>query len=178
MFRNRRAPKEISIFDMFVLISVFSAVGLALCVTDWRSGMLICIAVGFLADTIRKIVPDQPVYFVVVVGVFVFAVAVGFLRQYGFVRFTDIGIFRGPVRTPLALFVVWLLVEAVVSLANYGNIALVGIGLLSYLAPIPGFLIAYYYGLRVQYAVRFIKLYVLFAVVMLSFCCLNIAPFW
>jgi len=153
---------------MFILISIAAVLGLALCIADWRSGMLVCIAAGFLADTIRKVLPDQPVYFVVVVGVFVGAVAVSFIRQYGLVRFTDIGILRGPIRIPLALFIIWLMVESVVSFARYGNIALVGIGLLSYLAPIPGFLIAYYYGLRVRYAVRFIEVYVLFASVMLS----------
>ena len=155
------------VLDVFVLISIIAVLGLVLCIADWRNGMLICIAVGFLADTIRKVAPDQPVYFVIIVGVFVGAVAVGFIRQYGLVRFTDIGILRGPVRIPLTLFIIWLMVESVASFARYGNIVLVGIGLLSYLAPIPGFLIAYYYGLRVRYAVRFVKVYVWFASAML-----------
>jgi hypothetical protein len=134
---------------------------------DWRAGMLICIVVGFLADTIRKVVPDQPVYLVVVVGLFVAAVSVGFIRQYGFVR-PNIDVLRSAVRLPLMLFMLWLAFEAIVSFARYGSVELVGIGLLSYLAPVPAFLIAYYYGLRVRYAVDFIKFYVFFAVAMLT----------
>jgi hypothetical protein len=130
--------------------------------------MLVCIVIGFVADTARKIVPDQPVYLVAVVCVFVVAVVIGFVRQYGLVEFTNIRILRGPVRVPLALFIIWLMVESVVSFARYGNIVLIGIGLLSYLAPIPGFLIAYFYGLRVQYSVHFIKVYVLFSSAMLA----------
>lgn len=150
---------------LLVMAAIF---GLALCVSDWRSGMLVCVAVGFLADTVRKVTPDQPIYFVVLVGVFVFAVAVGFVRQHGLVRFTDIAILRGPVRTPLTLFLIWLLFQSAISFYHYDNLALIGIGLLSYLAPIPGFLVAYYYGLRVQSAVHFLKFYVLFASLMLG----------
>lgn len=153
---------------MFALLSMAAIFGLVLCISDWRSGMLVCIAVGFLADTVRKVVPDQPVYFVVLVGVFLCATAVGFVRQHGLVRFTDIAILRGPVRAPLLLFLIWLMFQSVISLYHYDNFALVGIGLLSYLAPIPGFLLAYYFGLRVQSAVRFVKFYVFFASAMLS----------
>jgi hypothetical protein len=153
---------------MFVLLSMAAIFGLLLCISDWRSGMLVCVAIGFLADTVRKVVPDQPVYFVVLVGVFVFAVAVGFVRQHGLVRFTDIGILRGPVRMPLTLLLIWLMFQSAISFYYYDNLALVGIGLLSYLAPIPAFLVAYYYGLRVQSAVHFVKFYVLFASLMLS----------
>ena len=135
---------------------------------DWRSGMVACIAVGFLADTVRKVTPDQPVYFTVVICVFVGAVTVGFIQQYGFARFMDIKVLRGPIRLPLSMFIAWLIVESIASFARYGSIAFVGIGLLSYLAPIPGFLIAYYYGLRVRHSFRFIKVYVVFASVMLS----------
>jgi hypothetical protein len=153
---------------MFVLISTVAVLGLWLCVMDWRSGMLTCISVGFLADTARKITPDQPVYFTVIICVFVGAVTAGFIQRYGFARFVDIKILKEPIRIPIALFIVWLFVESISSFTHYGSIALVGIGLLSYLAPIPGFLLAYYYGLRVRYSIRFVKMYILFACVMLS----------
>ncbi|MCZ6675190.1 MAG: hypothetical protein O7C75_19825 [Verrucomicrobia bacterium] len=162
---------------MLLIVSILAVGGLAVCVADWRSGMLICVLVGFLSDVVRKVTPDQPVYFVVVVGVFVGAVAVGFIRQYGLVNVTNIRVLRGAVRVPLILFLIWLAFEAFVSLGRYGNFALVGIGLLSYLAPVPGFLIAYYYGLRVQSAVRFIKFYVICALLMLSGIFLSFSGF-
>lgn len=135
---------------------------------DWRGGMLVCVAVGFLADTVRKVAPDQPIYFTVVICVFVGAVTVGFIQQHGFSRFMGVKILRGPLKVPLTAFMGWLILESVVSFARYGSIALVGIGLLSYLVPIPGFLLAYYYGLRVRYSIRFVKVYVVFSSVMLS----------
>jgi hypothetical protein len=130
--------------------------------------MLICVLVGFLSDTVRKVVPDQPIYFIVIVGVFVGAVALGFIRQHGLVKFTNIRVLQGAVRVPLILFLIWLAFQAALSFGRYGSFALVGIGLLSYLAPVPGFLIAYYYGLRVQSAVHFVKFYVICALLMLS----------
>ncbi len=153
---------------MLLIILILAVGGLAVCAADWRSGMLICILVGFLSDTVRKVVPDQPIYFVVVVGVFVGAVVVGFLRQHGWVNFTNIRVLRGAVRIPLIFFLIWLAFEAIVSFGRYGSFSLVGIGLLSYLAPVPGFLIAYYYGLRVQSVVDFVKFYVICALLMLS----------
>jgi len=153
---------------MFLLVLILAVGGLAVCVADWRSGMLICILVGFLSDTVRKVVPDQPIYFVVVVGVFVGAVAVGFVRQHGLVNFSNIRILQGAVRVPLILFLIWLTFEAIVSFVRYGSFTLMGIGLLSYLAPVPGFLIAYYYGLRVGSVVHFVKFYVACALLMLS----------
>jgi hypothetical protein len=153
---------------MLVLVAILAVCALALCVSDWRSGMLVCIVVGFLSDTVRKVVPDQPVYFVVIVGVFVAAVAVGFLRQHGLVDFTKIRLFRGPARVPLMLFLVWLAFQSAVSYGRYGSITLIAVGLLSYLAPLPGFLVAYYYGLRIQSSVRFVKVYIWCALPMLG----------
>lgn len=153
---------------MAIILSIIAVGALALCISDWRSGMFICVVVGFLADTLRKITPDQPVYFVVVVGVFALAVAIGFVGQHGLVRFTDIRILRGSLRIPLTLLMLWLAIEAVMSYGYYGNIILVGIGLISYLAPIPGFLVAYYFGLRIPNAVQFVKFYALLSSLMVS----------
>ena len=153
---------------MLLIVSILAVGVLAVCVADWRAGLLVCVLVGFLSDTVRKVVPDQPIYFVVIVGVFLGAVAEGFVRQYGVVNFANIRVLRGPVRVPLILFLIWLAFESIVSFGRYGNFAFVGIGLLSYLAPLPGFLIAYYYGLRVEFAVRFVRFYVICALLMLS----------
>ena len=41
---------------------------------EWRWGLLLCLATAILQDPLRKITPDQPVFFVVFVGI-VFAAA-------------------------------------------------------------------------------------------------------
>ncbi len=130
--------------------------------------MLLCIAAGLLAGPIRKVMPGQPVYFVVLVGVFVAVVSAGFISQYGRFRLKHLGPLYQCLRQPGTLLFAWLGVEALQSFVRYGSPVLIGIGLLSYLAPVPAFLLAYYYGLRPGNVVRFIKVYVGCSVLMLS----------
>ena len=40
-----------------------------LALTRWRWGLFLCVLVGLLQDPLRKVAPDQPVFFVVLVGV-------------------------------------------------------------------------------------------------------------
>lgn len=151
--------------DIFVLIIIL---GLFICLVDWRKGMLVSIAAGFLADPMRKLIPGEPVYMVVLVGVFVAVVIFGFYVKQGRFRLVHLGPMYGTMKVPVMLFLGWLVLQSLVSLVRYGSPVLVGIGLLSYLAPIPGFLIAYYYGLNPNNIIRFLKFYVIFAMVMLS----------
>ena len=130
--------------------------------------MLLCIIAGFLAGPLRKVIPGQPVSLVVLVGGLVAAVFGGFISQYGSFRLKHLGPLYTVLKTPATLFVAWLAYEALISYVRYGSPILVGIGLLSYLAPVPAFFIAYYYGLRPENIVRFIKLYLFCAVLMLS----------
>ena len=36
--------------------------------TDWRLGLLLCLATAILQDPLRKLIPGQPVYFVAFVA--------------------------------------------------------------------------------------------------------------
>ena len=58
---------------------------LAVCVfwafADWRLGLLLCLATAILQDPLRKLTPDQPVYFVGFVGVVFAAAFIGALVQ-------------------------------------------------------------------------------------------------
>lgn len=135
---------------------------------NWRKGMLLCVAVGFLSDPVRKVIPGQPVYFVVLVGVFVAVVIAGFFSQYGRFRFKHLGSLSQALKIPASLFFLWLGFAALVSLVRYHSPVLAGIGLLSYLAPIPAFFVAFYYGLHPRNIIRFIQVYVVCSLVMLS----------
>jgi hypothetical protein len=150
------------------LTVIFFFFGVLFCLHDWRRGMLLCIVAGFLAGPLRKIIPGQPVYMVVMVGAFVAAVIAGFFVRHGSFRLRHLGSMYGALKIPVGLFLGWLCFEAVVSLVRYQSLTLVGIGLLSYLAPLPAFLLAYYFGLNKKSIIRFIKFYVLCAVLMLS----------
>ena len=149
-------------------LAVFILIGTVICIMDWRYGMLVCITVGFLADTVRKIIPGEPVYLVIVVGVFFGIVFFSYYVQYGGIQIKKISMWRNNIKVLFTLFFLWLVYEALVSYYLYGSPVIIGISLLSYLAPIPAFLIAYYYGLKVTDINRFMKFYVFLAILMLS----------
>ena len=150
----------------FLIILVL--IGIVICIMDWRLGMLVCIAVGFLADTARKIIPGEPVYMVIVVGVFFGIVIFSYYTQYGGIQVKNISMWRNNIKVLFGLFFSWLFYQAIISFYIYGSPIIIGISLLSYLAPIPAFLIAYYYGFKVTDINRFMKFYVFFAILMLS----------
>lgn len=150
------------------LILFLGVLCLLLSFQDWRRGMLLCVAAGFVAGPLRKVIPGQPVYLVVIVGCFVAAVIAGFFFRNGRFRFRHLDSMYRALRIPGGLFLGWLLLQAGVSLVRYHNPTLAGIGLLSYLAPFPAFFLAYYYGLNGRNIIRFIKFYVLCSVLMLS----------
>ena len=114
---------------------------------DWRKGLLALIIVAFLQDPARKLELDRPVYFTLLAGV-VFAVA--YLRAQVQTRFlpSQIPGWKHFLRTPFTLLLVLLAAQAVNGLARYGNPIIVGIGALSYLAPLPAMLAGYHFALK------------------------------
>jgi hypothetical protein len=41
---------------------------------DWRKGLMLCVLIGVAQDPLRKLAPNQPVYYVLLVGV-IFGIA-------------------------------------------------------------------------------------------------------
>ena len=116
------------------------------CVMDsvlrWQTGFFMCVLMALLQDPMRKLTPDQPIYFLVFVGVVFGTAWIG--AGLSNVRFGPHRIYGWPAfRLPSVLFVILLAFQAAHSYARWGNIALPAIGLLSYLAPLPAVLLAY-----------------------------------
>lgn len=129
------------------LVIVFFLAILAL--GSWRSGLVLCTLTALLQDPMRKLTPDEPVYFVVLVG-FVFGAAwIGALLSRVPLRPSSIRGWEPQVGTQFSLFVIVVLLQAVHSFVRFGSVAMTGIGLLSYFAALPAIVFAY------QYAVRF-----------------------
>ena len=59
------------------LLLLIAAVGLIVCVANWRIGFLLCVLVGCVQDPIRKLIPDQPVFITSTIILFVVATGVG-----------------------------------------------------------------------------------------------------
>jgi hypothetical protein len=115
---------------------------------DWRKGLIMCVLMGVAQDPLRKLAPNQPVYYVVLVGG-IFGIA--------WLRAALIGVPLSPsvivgwkqnLKVPFSLFVFLVLVQAMHSFARYDSILMPGIGLLVWLAPIPAVLLAYQFAAR------------------------------
>jgi hypothetical protein len=141
-----------------------------LAMLDWRQGLVMCVLVGIAQDPLRKLAPNQPVYYVVLVGV-IFAVAwirAALMR----VPLTPSAIagWRQNLKVPFTLFVFLVIAQAVHTFVRYGSPMMAGIGLLVWLAPIPAVVLAYQFASRrgVLGVRRWMKVYVALALASLS----------
>jgi ABC-type multidrug transport system fused ATPase/permease subunit len=137
--------EEIEMISWSALALVLPAVLIAS--LDWRKGLFAMVIVAFLQDPARKLELDRPVYFTLLAGI-VFAVA--YLRGQLNTRFTPAQLpgWKHFMRTPFTLLLLLLVAQAAQALVVYGNPVIVGIGALSYLAPLPALLAGYHFALK------------------------------
>jgi hypothetical protein len=150
--------------EVYFLISI----AFGICFVNWRTGVLMCVVVGFLQDPLRKIMPNEPVYFTALVGG---ALAVTFLgARFHNVRlsFKPIHAWNSVLRTPLALFIGLVLIQSVAGFIRTGSAIVAAIGTVAYLAPLPAILIGYQFSRTDRDVQKFIALYVVFSVLMVS----------
>lgn len=115
---------------------------------EWRLGLLLCLATAILQDPLRKLTPDQPVLFVVFVGIVFAAACIGAWAR---------GISLGPkmlikpyreLYAPLVLLSLLVIVQAFHSYLRFENLLIPLIGLLTYVLPLPAIVFAYQLVLR------------------------------
>jgi hypothetical protein len=110
---------------------------------EWRLGLLLCLATAILQDPLRKLTPDQPVLFVVFVGVVFGGMCVGVLAS-GIPLNPKIIFKRYPrLRGPFVLLLLLTVLEAFNSFMRFGNPMITLTGLLTYLLPLPSVVCAY-----------------------------------
>jgi hypothetical protein len=150
-------------------IGVMLMAGL-LTLLDWRKGLVICIFIGLAQDPLRKLAPNQPIYYVILVGV-IFGIA--------WVRAALMRVPLGPsvihgwqksLKIPFSLFFALVAVQAMHSFARYGSAKMAAIGVLVWLAPVPAVVLAYQYAVRrgILAVRQWMLIYVLVALVPLS----------
>ena len=110
---------------------------------EWRYAMTLCVVTALLQDPLRKLTPDQPVLFVGFVAAVFGAACLGAMSRgvslgLGNIRRIDPGMTR-----PILLMLILIMVEALNSLQNFGNLMLPAIGLVTYLLPLPAILFGY-----------------------------------
>jgi len=151
---------------MIELALIFCAImALWVCLLDWRRGIFVCILVGFLQDPLRKIVPGQPVYFVVLIGLFVAATVFGAKMKRVPLKISPLHMWYGVLRTPLRLFALVVTIQVAVTFIMFNSPTLAAIGFLTYFAPVPALLLSYYYVRNPQTIEKFLRFYIYSAVV-------------
>ena len=144
------------------------AVALAFCVVNWRTGLGICLLVGFLQDPLRKLTPGEPVLFTALVGAPLAATLVGAHLRKVRLSFRPVHSWNDVLRRPLSLFILFVLIQSCAAVIKTGNPALGGIGLLSYLSPLPAIILGYQFSRGERDITKLVKLYVVAGVLMVS----------
>jgi len=150
---------------MMPLLAALYAAALVYALFDWRRGLLLCVAIGFLQDPARKLAPGQPVYFVILVAIaFAVTIAGVYLRgeRLGLGRL--LGWFPR-LRAPVAAFVLIVLVQCVHTLIRTSNPTLAGLGLLAYFSPPLALLLGDQYCSDFRRLRRWITVYLLGAAI-------------
>lgn len=140
----------------------------ALCVANWRLGILICLVVGFLQDPLRKLITGEPVYLTALVGVPLFATLMGARLRKVNISFRPLHSWNSVLRRPLNLFILLVALQSVMTIFKTGSPTIAGIGMLSYLAPLPAILLGYQFGRSERDLIRLIRVYLIMSVVMVA----------
>jgi len=155
---------------MIELAITFLAGMCFLAVTGWRRVFMLCVITALLQDPLRKMLPGQPFYLLVFVGL---VFAAGFfgalMAQVPLKPRTMVG-WRQFVEKPFLLFAAVVTLQGVRSLAEYGSPIMTGIGFMSYFAPIPAIVLAYRFALSQGESgvLKWMRLYVVLALLMLT----------
>ncbi len=151
---------------MFTLFtSILAAISL---VAFMRPKLMLlgCILIGFLQDPMRKLLPGEPTYMIVLVGVVFAAGAIGFLVQKGVKTLTEIQMWTPRFKVPIMLFFMLIVFYSVYSYLAYNNVIIVGIGVMSYIAPLLAISISYF-AITDSSGFRFtLSIYCLFALLL------------
>jgi hypothetical protein len=110
---------------------------------EWRYAMTLCVITALLQDPLRKLTPDQPVVFVGFVAAVFGAACLGAMSRGVSLGFGNIYRIDRSMTRPILLMLILIMVEALNSLQNFGNLMLTAIGLVTYLLPLPAILFGY-----------------------------------
>ncbi len=116
------------------------------CFNSIRATVFVVVTTGILQDPIRKLVPDEPVFFVVLVGIFLGAGLAGALLRKGSAYFAPLHGVGGSLFYPLTTFVIVLSIQFFATVFRYDEVLVAGVGTLGYITPLLAMPLAYYYA--------------------------------
>ena len=148
---------------------------------DWRRCLFVAVPVALLLDPLRKLVPGQPVVYVVLVGVVIGAAALAALKSGVSLMPTRIRGWRRYLAAPFGLFTAILIFQALNALTRFGNVIIPMIGLSAYLTPFVALCLAYQTVTRSSenFMTKFFQFYVVCVfLALLSICLQYIGYHW
>ncbi|HEY7472629.1 MAG TPA: hypothetical protein VIE68_09820 [Gemmatimonadota bacterium] len=147
-------------------VLVITGATVLLCVAHWRAGVIATLILGLALDPMRKLVVGEPLYLSGLVFVLVGATLIG-LRLRG-VSLSPRPIFAwsSAFRVPLILFLLLVLFQSVAAITRSGSWVIGLIGLVAYLAPIPGVLIGFAYARSTTEVRKLVRWYIGAVIVM------------
>ena len=148
------------------IVFLFLALGLLICVSDWRKGIFLCIIVGFLQDPMRKILPGEPLYITAMIALFAFATLIGAKIRFVKFNFRTLHQMKGFLQNPLKIFVVLVLIQSVMAILTTGSFIIATIGMLAYLSPIPILLLGFHLVRNKDDVFRIMKFYISISILM------------
>lgn len=151
--------------DLTLTLLVAGFLGFSLSLANWRLVFLAVVLVGFAQDPLRKVIPGEPVFFVVLCTAVMAMALLGAMMKYGVVSIEPIVAGNRATRTTLWLVIALVAAQAVLSWMRFGSPIVAAIGLLSYLSPIPAIWLAYHYTRNLADVRRFLGLYVVGVVI-------------
>jgi hypothetical protein len=105
-------------------------------------------------------VPEEPVYFVVLVGIFFATGMIGAILRNGVRYFVPLSGFNNLLNYPLISFLIVLLIQTLVTIVRYDQVALAIAGLSGYLAPLFVLPLAYLYVNSIEDMKRLLAVYI------------------
>ena len=147
-------------------------------VSSHQHALIAILVIGFIQDPFRKLVPGEPIYFIVTVGIVFGLLLCKTVNRVGingikipFIYWMDL------LRKPISLFLIILAIQFFHSLLRWGNVFVSLIGLLSYIAPFLAIIVGYYAINNISEVRRFMKVYVLFGLVLAISVALSFAGY-
>ena len=106
---------------MLGITASITAILVFLAFADWRSAPILCLIAALLQDPLRKVTPEQPVYFILLVGIVFAAACLGAWTQN--VSFSPGQLFGRDRKITAAMYTLLVIValEALNSFLRFGN---------------------------------------------------------
>lgn len=148
--------------DVFVITGAL----VLLCLAHWRAGVVATLLFGFALDPMRKLVPGEPLYFNVLIFILVGATLLGARLRGVPLSLKPVFARSSILRVPLILFLFLVAIQSLAAFARTGSPAIAAIGLVAYLAPIPGVLLGFAYARSTHDLRKLVRWYVVGVAIM------------